>query len=217
MTIRALLCIVSAAILSGCYNGVPLPISPTYTPDTTAQAVVGAEKIPVSVEARDSRANKAALGTYNPGFGSRPFVTSDDLAALLKSGVESELRDRGFELKSSGTTVLIDLQEVEVGRFVTPENLFGSEENRAAAMVVMNVTIKRLDGVEIYGRKIAGQSRLGDLSEQTASSGAQMVLNYALNKAVRTLMADPKFIQALMASPSVPAKPERRNSEKRLG
>jgi hypothetical protein len=190
----------ASVVMAGCFDSVPLPVSATYLPDRTAPPVSGAEDIPVKVEVKDTRRDQETIGEFHAPLGSRPITTSDDLARVLKSGVESELKDRGFVLEPSGAIVAIDLEKVEVGRYRNAGALLSPAEDGAAAIVAFNVKLKRGDGTVLYSKRISGAVRLPGLEDQTLSSGSQQALNYALARAVRNLMAEPGFMKALLAS-----------------
>jgi hypothetical protein len=202
--------VVSVAI-TGCFSGIPLPVSATYMPEPDVQQVTGAESVKVAVQVNDTRDDKMRVRDFNASmfgqsFANRPILTNDDLDRVVQSGVESELKDRGFELAPTGKLVAIDLEKVEVSRFRS-QSLLDSSEDGAAAVIVMMVRLKRSDGTVTYSKQVGAKSVLFGLEDQTLSSGSQQALNYALDKAVRNLMAEPGFIKALKAPAPLPIKP----------
>jgi uncharacterized lipoprotein YajG len=85
-------------MLAACVNGKPLPISLAYTPEQTVVGVSGAQFVYVDVTVNDKRSAKETVGEFSSDVATRPIVTHDDLTKLVKSALESELRNRGFEL-----------------------------------------------------------------------------------------------------------------------
>jgi len=180
--------LVLLATLSACANGRPLPVSLTYTPDSIVHEVPGAEFVYVEVTVNDRRQEKNKVGEFSAVVITQPIVTRDDPAEVIKSGVDSELRNRGFELGKGNASVMIDLDGIEARR----------SASQARAMTIMSVAVERNTGAMLYQKQVSGKASFATKDNETLSSGSQRVLDDALDDAVRNLVADPTFIKALL-------------------
>jgi uncharacterized lipoprotein YajG len=195
-----------AAMLAACVNGKPLPISLTYIPEQTLVGVSGAQLVYVEVTVNDKRPAKETVGEFRSDLVTRPIVTHDDLTKLVKSALDSELRNRGFELGAGNAFVVVDLSRIEVKRTVKAG--WGSWSNISTpfveisteAMAIMNVLVKRKTGEVLYSKQISGKASFTGTQNETLSSGCQRALNYALDRLVRNQMAEPAFMNALLAT-----------------
>jgi uncharacterized lipoprotein YajG len=193
-----------AAAIAACGSGPPLPVSLTYAPDPLVAAVPTAERVQVEVTVNDERPNKNTVGAFGvdvtPGRGFLSGVriaTNDDLTKLIRSAIQSELSNRGFELGPGNARVVVDLDGIEAklgnDSFVNPHLM-------ARAMVVMKVAVSSSSRNGLYSRGIDGKDISTVEKGETASSGLERALNYAIDDAVRNLMADRAFIDALLAT-----------------
>jgi uncharacterized lipoprotein YajG len=193
-----------AAMLAACVNGKPLPISLAYTPEQTVVGVSGAQFVYVDVTVNDKRSAKETVGEFSSDVATRPIVTHDDLTKLVKSALESELRNRGFELGAGNAVVVVDLNRIEVKRTVKAGSWANISrpflEISTQAMAIMNVLVKRKTGEVLYSKQISGKASFTGTQNETLSSDCQRGLNYALDRLVRNQMAEPAFINALLAT-----------------
>jgi uncharacterized lipoprotein YajG len=175
----------------------PLPVSLTYRPDSTVQSVTGAASTRVDVTVKDLRQDKSTLGDANTIAMSFPIITNDDLAQVLKSAVESELANRGFDLGAGGALAAIDLEGVAVDDHKTfnVDNI-----NDVRAIVIIGAQVKPDNGKVLYSKVISGKIAFESSRNETFSSASERALDYALDEAVRNLMNDPEFIKALLAT-----------------
>jgi uncharacterized lipoprotein YajG len=179
----------------------PLPVSFTYMPDRTVQPTSGAESVYIEVMVSDIRPIKDTLGEVTAGIRTAQVVTRDDLPEVIKSGVESELINRGFELGSGSALIVIDLEEIAVRNKISTY----SGDSHVRAMAILKSEIKRNSGAVLYSKEISGNVSLL-IKDMTSSAASQEALDYALNEAVRKVVADPAFMQALLST-GKPAKP----------
>jgi hypothetical protein len=128
-------------------------------------------------------------------------MTQDSLAEVVKSGVESELINRGFELGSGNALIVIDLQEIAVRNKISTY----SGDSHVRAMAILKSEVKRNTRAVLYSKEISGNVSLV-IKDMTSSAASQQALDYALNDAVRNVVADPAFIQAVLST-GKPAKP----------
>jgi uncharacterized lipoprotein YajG len=193
-------------MLMACANSLrPLPVSFTYTPDQTVQPVAKAGSVYVKVKVNDVRQNKD-LGEAGNAIGTAPIVTQDDPAEVIRAGVESELRNRGFELGAGNALVTIDLEGLAVKQtmptaalMVPAVALIDSDQVRAIA--IMAVHVQHDSGAFIYTKRISGKVAFAaKIQNETPSSMSERALNYAIDEAVWNLMADHAFINALLAT-----------------
>ena len=70
----------------------------------------------------------------------------------------------------------------------------------ARAMVVMQVEVASSSRNGLYSKGIDGKDISTVKKGETASSALERALNYAIDDAVRNLMADREFIDALLAT-----------------
>jgi uncharacterized lipoprotein YajG len=182
-----------ATILVACAQK-PLPVSFTYMPNRIVRPTSGAESVNIEVTVNDVRRVKDNLGEATAGFRSVQIMTRDDLSDVIRSGVQSELINRGFELGSGNALIVIDLEEIAVRNKMS----FGGD-SKVRAMAILKCEVKRKTAEVIYSKEISGKVSLviQDMSESAAS---QEVLDYALNDMVRNLVTDPTFIKALLTT-----------------
>jgi hypothetical protein len=179
----------------------PLPVSFTYMPNRTVRPISGAESVKIEVTANDVRRVKDNLGETSAGFQSLPIITHDSLAEVVKSGVESELINRGFELGSGNALIVIDLDEITVRDKIS----FFSGAHTVRAIAILKSEVSRTTGAVLYSKEISGKVSLV-IEDMSQSAASQEALDYALNDAVRKVVADPAFMQALLST-GKPAKP----------
>ncbi|MGA2410681.1 MAG: YajG family lipoprotein, partial [Candidatus Binataceae bacterium] len=150
------------------------------------------------VKVKDIRQYKATLGDAGDSIGTNPIVTGDDIDAVLRSGVESELRNRGFQLGAGNALVMIELEAVAVRDRTPLAALYIA--NNARAMVIIGAQVKPANGPVLYSKIIDGKAAFGARATETYSSISERALDYALDDTVRNLAGDPKFIEALLAT-----------------
>jgi uncharacterized lipoprotein YajG len=189
-----------ATVIIACADK-PLPVAFTYIPDRTVQPTSGAESVYIDVAVNDVRRVKDTLGETTLGIHTAQLVTQDDLSEVIKSGVESELINRGFELGSGNALIVIDLEEIAVRNNTSAF----SGDNDARAVALLKGEVKRKTGAVLYSKEISGRIPLV-IKDVSASAASQQALDYALNEAVRNLVADPAFMQAVLST-GKPAKP----------
>ena len=185
-----------AFILLAC-SAQSLPLSLTYTPDHVLQAVSGAESVYVEVAVNDSRPDKITLGKLSAGIVSIALITHDDVAQVVKSGVESEMINRGFEVGPGNALVIIDLDQIEV--LTTQPFMSSQPTNVARAAAIMSVQVKGKTGATLFSTQMSGAASL-TTHDETASAVSQRALDYAIDNAIRNLVTDPAFVKALLAT-----------------
>ena len=100
--------------------------------------------------------------------------------------------------------MVVDLNRIEVKRTVKAGSWANIStpflEISTQAMAIMNVLVKRKTGEVLYSKQISGKASFTGTQNETLSSDCQRGLNYALDRLVRNQMAEPAFINALLAT-----------------
>jgi hypothetical protein len=173
----------------------PLPVSFTYMPNRTVRPTSGAESVKIEVTANDVRRVKDNLGEATTGLQSVQIRTQDSLAEVVRSGVESELINRGFELGSGDALIVIDLEEITVRDKIA---IFGGAHH-VRAIAILKSEVSRKTGAVIYSKELSGKVSFV-IEDVSPSAASQEALDYALNDAVRNVVADPAFMLAVLST-----------------
>lgn len=165
----------------------------SYDPQTNVEQLKRAGTIKVSVEISDARPVRDQVGyiTGNWGMKIAPIIPQNDVADLLKRAIETELKDRGFELANGPVQVLAELSKY----YSDFKFDLGSTETTGVAEVVMNIMVKKADQT-LYSKLIAGEYKTTYV-RLPGSKDAQIALDKALKKAMSDIFADPAFIDSL--------------------
>src|SRR5665647_647595 len=138
-------------LFSGCaLTKTYIPLA--YTAQTSVSKVAGADSVAVSVTVSDQRADKSSVGAKKNGYGMEmaPIIAMNDVAALLKSAIETELSSRGFNPSASKAVSV----NAEISAFRNDfKNGFWSGD--AVAQVVMNITVKNEAGMIVYTKLVS--------------------------------------------------------------
>jgi len=169
----------------------------SYAPQANVSKIQGAEAIMLKVEVADLRTVKDKVSVKKNGYGMEmaPIIATNDVAALVKNAIQTELSNRGFNC--GGSIVMI---EAGLTKFYSDFKT-GFFSASAAAEVMMNVQIKNPDGSIALSRIVAGEG--ANPSLQIMSGGnAKIALEAALKDAVSKLMADQAFMDSLLKAGS---------------
>src|ERR1700733_1445232 len=151
--------------LIGCMTvSTPSAVSISYTPEKTAQTVKNAGTISVTVN--DLRANPSKVGNDTGVInraGNRTILANENVADVVRSAVEIELKDRGFKIGGGAAAVMIDISEFDVERAVTVANPFSTAESyHSYAKVLLHVEVTKMGHKPLYSKLIFGQSNSAD-------------------------------------------------------
>ena len=190
--VSALLVVV---LFSGCaLTKTYIPLS--YTAQTSVSKVAGADSVAVNVSVSDQRTDKSSVGAKKNGYGMEmaPIIAMNDVAALLKSAIETELAGRGFNLGASKAVSV----NAEISTF---RNDFktGFWSGDAVAQVVMNITVKNETGIIVYTKLVSGQG-INPNIQLASGENAKVALEAALKDALDKMFGDYAFIEALVKS-----------------
>ena len=164
-----------------------------YVPESGVTNAVGTNVILVQVVMTDSRTVRDKVSSKKNAYGMEmaAIVSDDDVPNVVKAAIETELKDRGFQVKEGGVTVATELSKF----YSNFEVHFWS--GTAVAEGNMEVQIKGEKGQIIYSRMIAGRGE--EPGCQLASgSNAKAALDRALQDMVARLFADPAFMESLL-------------------
>jgi len=182
------------SLLSGCaltkdYVGL------TYIPQPNVSKIPGADAVAVNVEVNDLRSIKDKVSAKINGFGNEmaPIIATNDVVALVKSAIETELTQRGFSC--GGKTVIVS---VALSKFYSNFKT-GFWSGSAVAEVTMDVQVKNADGGIAFSNLIAGAG-LNPSLQVASGSNARIALEAALKDAMSKLTGDPAFIESLLKS-----------------
>jgi uncharacterized lipoprotein YajG len=170
----------------------------SYDPQTNVEQLKRAGVAKVRVEIYDARPVRDQVGyiTGNWGMKIAPIIPQNDVADLLKRAIETELKDRGFELANGPVQVLAELSKY----YSDFKFDLGSTETTGVAEVVMNIQVKKADQT-IYSKLIAGKYKTTYV-RLPGGKDAQIALDKALKNAMSDIFADPAFIDSLFKASS---------------
>jgi uncharacterized lipoprotein len=196
LLLPAMLSIIAGVSLAGCaltQGQVDISYTPSDASETTK--VAGAEAIAIKVSVEDERTTKDTVGHKSNGFGMEmaPIKSNNDVPQTLQSAISTELKDRGFTIANAGVPVAVTLTKFD-SRFQT-----GFWSGTAKAEVVMNVTVKDLNGNIVYTKLIDAEG-LNEGIQLATPDNAQIALDRALQKAIADLFADNNFVATLEAA-----------------
>ena len=187
-------CVIAIATLDGCAASKDY-ISVKYTPQMNVIALGGAEHVSVHVDVSDVRSVHDRVGSKKNGYGMEmaAIVATNDVPTLVKTSIEQELKNRGFNLAEGDVTVL-----VELSKFLNDFKV-GMWSGDAIAELTMSVQIRKSDGNIVYSKLVNGEGE--KLKIQLASGkNAEVALEGALQNAVLRLFSDPSFTDGLLKS-----------------
>lgn len=162
----------------------------SYDPQTNVEKIKGADGVKVKVEISDIRTIRDKVSSKKNSYGMEmaPIIAQNDVVNLLKKAIETEFKNRGFEMADGSVQVLAELNKY-YSDFKT-----GVWAGKAVAEVVMNLQVKKPDKSILYSKLITGENTL---TVQLASGkNAKLALDAALKDAVSKLFADAAFMDS---------------------
>lgn len=195
------LCVSVVCLVTGCMVTRDL-IRLDYAPLSKSEAIKDAGAITVEINAVDVRRNAANIGKkVKELYWSGVIVVENDLAKLVVRALDTEISRRGFSIGPGHVRV-----SAEINKFF---NEFSGVPQEAVGEVILTVRVKKADGTEIHSTQVKGASYVR--SDRRTGKYAKIALETALNHAMRQLMSDPSFIDALFENAEKP--PVRTNSQ----
>ena len=165
-------------------------ISLAYTPATNVAPVAGASRVSLDVVSQDKRAQvKDQVGTIRGS--SRRIVADNDVADLVRKGIEQGLKDEGFVLAAGGLVVTVELQ-----------NFYCDASLGPTAAVAFTVRARTGAGRTLYSHYYEGAGRAGILQ---SADNCKVALEQALGAAINQVIEDKALQSALLAAANPPA------------
>ena len=187
--------VLAGAMLAGCVMTEDV-VSLQYTSTQSGASVRGAQQVGATVVTVDARPTDATkISDKIDGYGNKqgPVRTDTDISALVRSAAENELSSRGFRMAGNDATV-----RIEILRFFN-EFRRGFPMAIAEGQVGFNVQVLDRGASALYQRRINVVNRAGNVAFVTAGV-AKSNLEDSLGKAMNELMADERFIDAIIAA-----------------
>ncbi len=168
-----------------------------YVPQTGVSSLPGANNVVVATKVSDLRADKTKVSSKKNGFGieTAPIIATEDVTITLQRAIEQELQARGFSIDSNRTRVVIS---VDLTRFYNDHKM-GFIAGDAIADLNMNVTVKSIEGKQIYKRQILAEGS-ETYTQLATGNNARLALNRALENGIKILFEDKLFIEALLTA-----------------
>lgn len=201
---RRLLTLLALLPLAACALD-PDYINVRHTPVPGVQAIPGAERIGLQVDARDGRtANRERVSVKKNGYGMEmaPIIALNDVIAETRQAVTGELEARGFRIGGPDGRV-----EVEVLRFHS-EFRTGVWSGVAAADLQVNVKVTDAAGRIVFARTFTAEG-LNPGIQLASGENARVALEAGLQRLIRQIGDDTELLRALLtlAPAPVPAAP----------
>lgn len=163
----------------------------SYDPQTNVEKIKGADAVKVRVEFSDVRTVKDKVSCKKNGYGMEmaPIIARNDVAKTVKNAIETELKNRGFNLTEGSVLVFAELTKY-YNDFKT-----GFWSGKAVAELVMSVQVKKPDRSILYSKMIAGEN--SHTVQLASGKNAKIALDGALKDALSKLLGDPSFIDSI--------------------
>lgn len=197
----ALLALACTLLASGCAL-TEAQVDLEYQP-MTATPTPGADGVVVKVAAVDAReSNRDRISVKKNGYGMEMAAirANQDIPRLVQASIEQELVNRGFRKGDGPVFVLVD-----VNRFYADYKVgFWAADN--VAEVQLNVQVRGADGKMTYGKGINSEGRVEGVMLM-GGGPVKEASDKALAEAVRKLVTDEYFLQALVDTQRASAAP----------
>ncbi len=209
MKMRLLMLFGAIALFPACALQ-PDYIEVRHQPVPGVEAIRGAERVGVSVEARDARPNnRDRVSVKKNGYGMEmaPIVALNDVIVETRQAVIGELQARGFQVGGQDARL-----EIEVLRFFS-EFRTGFWAGSAAAELSVNVRVLDSSGRITFARTFTAEGINPDI-QLASGSNAQIALETGLQRLIRAIGDDAELARALLAlapAPQLAPEPETRS------
>ncbi len=163
-------------------------ITISYVSQGSPKAPPGASGTVVDVQVKDIRSNKSEVSKKGDEYEFlAPIVVENDVAQILREAIQTELKNRGFDLGDGGPVVVAELSKF-YNRF---------RAGNSEAEVFIHVQVKKAKGGLVYSEIVEGK---GINSKGIFRSGenAKIALEAAMQDAVNRLMTNVEFLDAII-------------------
>lgn len=197
--IRLIVCVLFAALVSGCaLTEDSIPVK--YSAPANISVVPGAKDVTISVAAADGRvSNRDRVSTKKNGYGMEmaKITAANDVVAEVGQAVQTELASLGFNVGPGG--IAITVQTTNFYNDFKP----GFWTAEAVAEVAFDLTAKRQDGTLVYSRSYRAIGVNKDVMLMMGEQAAP-ALSAALRDAVQLVVQDTNLHQALVQAGTKP-------------
>jgi len=199
---RRVILLAAIMLCSGCAlttAHIDVPYQPVAAPSPVTLPAAGGAV--AQVETTDARTtNRDRVGTKKNGYGMEmaPIVASNDLPQTVSAAFRQELAARGFRIAANGAVVHVDLV-----RFYN-DFKSGFFSGDAVATVAFNLKVVSPGGTMTFSKYYAGNGVEPNI-QIAGGDNARAALVKAFGSSVRSVMADPDFLQALRLAALPPA------------
>jgi uncharacterized lipoprotein len=166
-----------------------------YIPQANVSRINGAEAVAVGVEVIDSRTITDKVSVKKNGYGMEmaPIIATNDVPSLLKTALESELANRGFNCGGKRVSVVAGLT-----KFYSDFKV-GFWSGSAVAELTMEIKVKRADGTIAFSSLVVGEG-VNPKLQLASGDNARVALEAALQNGLQKLFNDSAFIDSLLKS-----------------
>jgi uncharacterized lipoprotein len=163
-------------------------ITISYVPQGSAKALPGASGTVVDVQVEDLRSNKSEVSKKGDEYEIlAPILIENDVAEILKGAIETELKNRGFDVGDGGPVVVAELSKF-YNRF---------RAGNSEAEVFIHVQVKKAEGGLVYSEIVAGKGINPDVFMRSGEN-AKIALEAAMQDVVNKLMTNVEFLDAII-------------------
>lgn len=187
--------IISLLFLSGCALTRD-NISLNYDPMLDVTKIPEAEKISVQVAMTDNRTIKDSVSRKKNGYGipMARIVSKKDVSELIKEALSKELINRGFQLISHGSPIV--LVDVELTKFYN-NFLYRVLWAHGISEAKLSIRVQNADGAVTFSKSVIGNGE-NRYVMFLSGSNAKIALERALKHAIEQVVEDPEFAIALL-------------------
>ncbi len=180
-----------ALLISGCATTTDY-VTLSYIPQANAMRIDGANNVQVKVVINDQRAVKDRVSAKKDfhGIEIAPIISMNDVKGAIQGAIEAELRNRGFNVDSGGTTI-----ELTVQKFYNDFQP-GFWTRKANTDAAFKLKVIASDGSEVLIKNMSDEWSKPVL--HMSAKRAQLALNKALRESVQSLFHDGEFLGALL-------------------
>ncbi len=158
------------------------------------EKISGAEKVRLSVNTNDLRANKERISCKKNGYGMEmaDIAATNDVPKLLKDAIEEALVSKGFVVAPGEIQIVADLSKF-YNDFKT-----GFFSGAAVAEISITLQVKKKDGNVAFVKPVLGVGNLPSIQIMNGSN-AKESLELAMVDTVNKIVNDKEFIDSLLA------------------
>lgn len=184
--------LVLALNLAGCAL-TPEKIDIAYAPTVGVAKIAGAENVRLNVVVNDVRTHKDRVGSKSNAYGAElaPISVNQDLVALVKDALKTELSMRGYDVSGGNIQVVCDIFDFD--------NKFraGFWSGTAEASVRLQIKVRDKVGNTVFDETVSGQGTEEHIQMATGRN-AKPALEKALQATISSLIAREDFHRALL-------------------